>query len=67
MMINVRLMSCCLFLSLFGCSSAAMYEGVRQGQMNECRQLPAAQQQKCFDRTPDEYQTYQRQRNELSK
>jgi hypothetical protein len=35
--------------------------------MNECRQLPAAQQQKCFDRTPDEYQTYQRQRNELSK
>ena len=67
-MINsVKLMSCCLFLSLLGCSSAALYEGVRQGQMNECRQLPDAQQQTCFERTPEEYQKYHQQRDELSK
>jgi hypothetical protein len=55
------------FLALVGCSSAALYEGVRQGQMNECRQLPDAQQQKCFERTPEEYQKYQQHRDELKK
>jgi hypothetical protein len=67
MMISMKLMSCCLFLSLLGCSSAAVYEGVRQGQMNECRQLPDAQQQKCFDRSPEDYQKYQQQLDELKK
>jgi hypothetical protein len=27
--------------------------------------LPDAQQQKCFDRSPQEYQKYQQQRDEL--
>ena len=67
MMIIVKVMSCCVFLSLLGCSSAALYEGVRQGQMNECRQLPDAQQQTCFDRSPEDYQKYQQQRHELKK
>ena len=67
MMIILKVMSCCVFLSLLGCSSAALYEGVRQGQMNECRQLPNAQQQTCFDRSPEDYQKYQQQRHELKK
>jgi hypothetical protein len=67
MMIILKVMSCCVFLSLLGCSSAALYEGVRQGQMNECRQLPDAQQQTCFDRSPEDYQKYQQQRHELKK
>ncbi len=67
MMIMLKVMSCCVFLSLLGCSSAALYEGVRQGQMNECRQLPDAQQQTCFDRSPEDYQKYQQQRHELKK
>ena len=67
MMIILKVMSCCVFLSLLGCSSAALYEGVRQGQINECRQLPDAQQQTCFDRSPEDYQKYQQQRHELKK
>ena len=67
MMIILKVMSCCVFLSLLGCSSAALYEGVRQGQMNECRQLPDAQQQTCFDRSPEDYQKYKQQRHELKK
>ena len=67
MMIILKVMNCCVFLSLLGCSSAALYEGVRQGQMNECRQLPDAQQQTCFDRSPEDYQKYQQQRHELKK
>lgn len=65
MMIMLKVMSCCVCLSLLGCSSAALYEGVRQGQMNECRQLPDAQQQTCFDRSPEDYQKYKQQRHEL--
>lgn len=64
---NIKLFMYILFFSLAGCSSAALYESVRQGQMNECRQLPDAQQQKCFDRSPEEYQQYQQQRDELKK
>ena len=67
MMIILKVMSCCVFLSLLGCSSAALYEGVRQGKINECRQLPDAQQQTCFDRSPEDYQKYQQQRHELKK
>jgi hypothetical protein len=40
---------------------------VRQGQMNECRQLPDAQQQTCFDRSPEDYQKYHQQLDELKK
>jgi hypothetical protein len=67
MMIILKVMNCCVFLSLLGCSSAALYEGVRQGQINECRQLPDAQQQTCFDRSPEDYQKYKQQRHELKK
>ena len=56
-----------LFFSMAGCSSAAIYEGVRQGQINECRQLPDAQQEKCLQRSPEEYQKYQQQRDELTR
>lgn len=54
-----------LFLSLVSCSSASLYETVRQGQINECRQLPDAQQEKCLQRSPEAYQKYQQQRDEL--
>jgi hypothetical protein len=56
-----------LFFGLTSCSSAAIYEGVRQGQINECRQLPDAQQEKCLQRSPEEYQKYQQQRDELTR
>ena len=35
--------------------------------MNECRQLPDAQQQTCFDRSPEDYQKYHQQLDELKK
>ena len=52
MMIILKVMCCCVFLSLLGCSSAALYEGVRQGQINECRQLPDAQQRRVLTVAP---------------
>lgn len=64
---NLKVVSYLLFLNVVGCSSAAIYEGVRQGQMNECRQLPDAQQEKCLQRSPEEYQKYQQQRDELKR
>ena len=62
---NIKPFIYILLLSLASCSSATLYESVRQGKMNECRQLPDAQQQKCFDRSTEDYQKYQQQRDEL--
>ncbi len=53
---------------LSGCASTepGEYEGLRQGQINECNQMPSAQRARCMARITGEYEEHRRQQ-EMSK
>lgn len=48
---------------LSGCASSdpAPYEGIRQGQINECNQMPSGQRARCLSRITGEYEEHRRQ------
>jgi hypothetical protein len=49
-------------LLLSGCTTAGVYESMRQSRINECRQRPDAQQQQCLETVSGDYEEYRRQR-----
>jgi hypothetical protein len=44
-----------------GCSSQQLYGAGQAWQQNECRKLPASEQQRCFSSNAMSYDEYQRQ------
>ncbi len=48
---------------LSGCASSdpGPYEGIRQGQINECNQMPSGQRARCLSRITGEYEEHRRQ------
>ncbi|MDP2228484.1 MAG: hypothetical protein Q8J78_13525 [Moraxellaceae bacterium] len=53
-------------LLLSGCTTAGVYESMRQSRLNACRQLPDAQQQHCLETVSGDYEEYRRQREEAA-
>lgn len=47
-----------------GCmfSERGMYEGMKQGKINECNHLPHRQRENCLKQLPGDYDEYKRQR-----
>ncbi|UZJ44438.1 hypothetical protein OOT55_17540 [Marinimicrobium sp. C6131] len=47
-----------------GCTftERGVYEGIRQGQINECNQMPHGQRERCLSQITGEYEEYRRQR-----
>lgn len=57
-----------LFLiPLAACSQRQIYDSVQTNKRNECELLSGTQRQECLDRLAPDYQTYERQRQELLK
>ncbi len=52
-----------LAAGISGCSSTEPgdYDGIRQGQINECNQMPSAQRARCLARITGEYEEHRRQ------
>lgn len=44
-----------------GCSSQQLYDAGQAWQQNECRKLPASEQQRCLSSSAMSYDEYQRQ------
>lgn len=59
----------CLFavMLLFACSQRQVYDSIQTGQRNECELLSGVQREECLQRLSPDYQTYERQRQELLK
>jgi len=53
-----------LAVGLTGCSftERGVYDGIRQGQINECNQMPHGQRERCLSQITGEYEEYRRQR-----
>lgn len=51
-------------LGISGCSftERGVYDGIRQGQINECNQMPSGQRARCMEQITGEYEEYRRQR-----
>jgi len=49
------------------CTTRGAYEGVRQGQRNHCNELPETQRQQCLAKVQDDYDTYSRDREAVSR
>jgi len=56
----------CLFV-LTACSQRQIYDSVQTSSRNECELLSGVQRKECLDRLAPDYQTYERQRQELLK
>lgn len=54
-----------LFLLLSACSQRSYYESIQTNQRNECERLIGLQREECFKHLGPDYQTYERQRQEL--
>lgn len=67
-MISIRLFKIAgmtlLALGLAGCTftERGAYDGIRQGQINECNQMPSGQRERCLSEITGEYEEYRRQR-----
>lgn len=48
------------------CTTRGMYEGVRQGQRNHCNELPASEQERCLAMAQDDFDTYNKKREEAA-
>ncbi len=56
----------CLF-ALTACTQRQIYDSVQTSKRNECEILSGVQRKECLDRLAPDYQTYERQRQELLK
>lgn len=54
-------------VSITACTARQAYEGVRAGERNKCWSLPQPEQDRCLQRTGDDYDTYQRKREDANK
>jgi hypothetical protein len=52
----------CLLTTAFGCTSRQWYDGLQQGQRNECLKRPVPQQAECLDAVNLPYDEYRRER-----
>lgn len=52
---------------LTACSQREIYNSVQTSNRNECELLSGVQRKECLDRLAPDYQTYERQRQELLK
>lgn len=52
---------------LAACSNREVYHSIQTSQRNECELLSGVQKQECLARLSPDYQTYERQRQELLK
>lgn len=52
-----------LFIS--ACSERGYYESIQTSNRNHCQQLAGSQRDECFRQLGPDYQTYERQRQEL--
>ncbi|HSX85474.1 MAG TPA: hypothetical protein VLE50_08695 [Cellvibrio sp.] len=50
---------------LAACSRQELYNSVQTNQRNECELLQGLQRQECLKRLSPDYQTYERERQEL--
>lgn len=53
--------------TLSACSQREIYNSVQTSQRNECELLSGVQREECLARLAPDYQTYERQRQELLK
>lgn len=49
------------------CTTRGAYDGVRQGQLNHCNEVPDTGREKCLAKAQDDYDTYRRNREEVKK
>lgn len=56
-----------LILGLSACSQRGYYESIHTNQRNQCENLAGSQRDECFRHLGPDYQTYERQRQELLK
>lgn len=56
-----------LFVLISACSQRQVYDSVQTNQRNECELLSGVQREECLKRLNPDYQTYERQRQELLK
>ena len=57
---------CVIFIvCISACTQRGYYESIQTSQRNECERLAGSQRDECFRRLGPDYQTYERQRQEL--
>jgi type III secretory pathway lipoprotein EscJ len=54
-----------LLAALVGCSNKQVYDGLKQGNRNDCLRLPPNQQAACLEQVNQSYEDYQREREML--
>lgn len=54
-----------LIVSVSGCTSKQLYNAVQENRLQECRKLYGAQRDECEARYQKDYETYQREREEV--
>ncbi len=52
-------------LCICACSERGYYESIQTSHRNHCQQLAGSQRDECFRNLGPDYQTYERQRQEL--
>lgn len=56
-----------LLVLISACNQRQVYDSVQTNQRNECELLSGVQREDCLKRLNPDYQTYERQRQELLK
>jgi hypothetical protein len=59
------LLLCALVLS--ACSNRQVYDAIQQNRQLECQKLPGSQYEECMKQVSEPYDTYRRERDELTK
>lgn len=63
----MKIMAIAVLCLLSACSQREVYDSIQTNQRNECDLLSGPQRQECLSRLSPDYQTYERQREELLK
>lgn len=61
----MKWLSVVFFLCICACSERGYYESIQTSHRNHCQQLAGSQRDECFRQLGPDYQTYERQRQEL--
>jgi hypothetical protein len=61
----VALALCALVLP--ACSNRQVYDAIQQNRQLECQKLPGTQYEECMKQVSEPYDTYKRDRDELTK
>jgi len=56
-----------ILLCLCACDNRYVYDSIQANRANECNKLSGSQREQCLKQLPPDYDTYQRQREELLK